>query len=165
MSTKKSQCFDIVWRQPSSTRRQKQVSVQQSIVHLFKALTQPELREVWVKQRMAAMVSRGLWPSGSGGVGGYWSCCGHLWHLLGGLSVIREGKWGPSGTAFLCVTEQVDTSKTNRFTKSSTCFPITPTTETSFCFSLSYFCLFLLLFFFFVHFSPDSLPPSPHVKL
>lgn len=82
-------------------RRQKQASQQQSIVHLFQPLTLSERREVRLGQRMAATVSRDMCQSGGGGVGGYWSHCGHLWHLSGGLSVIRQGKWGQSGVV-LC---------------------------------------------------------------
>lgn len=73
-----------------------------SIVHLFKPLTQSEIGEVRVRLMTAAVVSRDSWQSGGGGVWGYWSLCGHLWHLSGGLSVITEGKWEQSGVV-LCV--------------------------------------------------------------
>jgi len=52
-------CFDTVWRQRGRMRRQKQASLHQSIVHLSKALTQSEMRDVRLGQTSAAALSRG----------------------------------------------------------------------------------------------------------
>lgn len=124
MSTKKSLCFDTLWRQRDSMRRQKQFSLQQSIVHLFKPLTQSEMREVWLGQRVAAIVTTG--PSGRGGVGGYWSYCGHLWHLLGTLSVIGEGKWGQSGVTFVRICDRTSRRQQQDKTGSLRVYPVSP---------------------------------------
>lgn len=83
-------------------RRQKQASLLQSIVHLFSNLSR---NPRWGKcdsdkKRKGCCIvpwSVAEWGCVWGVGRGYWSLCGHLWHLSGGLSLIRERKWGQSG--------------------------------------------------------------------
>lgn len=89
-------------------------------------------------------VSCELWLRvwGGGVCGGYWSHCGHLLPLSGGLSVVREGKWGHSGFMCVRVMKQADKySDANRFTRSSPPFNMS-TWPASFCLSLLQFTSF-----------------------
>lgn len=92
VSTRQTCCFDTVWRQRGRAGRPKQAS-------LIFSNSSRNLR--WGKcdsggmGQLQYLVIRGR--VGAGGVGGYWSNRGHLWHLSGDLSVVRERKWGYSG--------------------------------------------------------------------
>lgn len=83
LSARRCWCFDTVCRHPGSMRRHKQASLQQSIVHLFKPLTQSEMREVRLWQTMVAVEPRG--PCSSRG----WRCGRLLISLWTSVASIR----------------------------------------------------------------------------
>lgn len=103
VSTRESWCFDTVWRQHGSMRRQKQGSLQQSIVHLSKPLTQSEMREV----RPAADDGCCIVPWSVAGWG--WRCGRLLISLWTSVASIRRavshqrGEVRAEWSGFMCV--------------------------------------------------------------
>lgn len=116
VSTRRSWCFDTVWRQNSRAKRRKQDSL------IFSNLSR-NLR--WGKCDSSRLgLLQCFVICGGVGVGGYWSLCGHLWHLSGELSVWERGSEGTVEWFYVCTCDTAGRQTIARQTGSLKVHPV-----------------------------------------